>query len=170
MRVFLYAPAAFCGLAAACSGVAYNTTVADTPAARFAMAQSVTPGGTTEQAFVTRWGPPVQKVRDGAQTEFIYRNMHVPVWHRFPQFGDSERYVIVTFQYGLATGVRTSDGIACRASFNPRPPNYSFDLPVQIGLSGTCPLTGLWSNGASGQQTMVTDDASRLPGAGDAPK
>ena len=152
---------------AGCSGVAYNTTVANTPAARLAMAQCVRPGETTETQYVTRWGLPVQKVREGGQTEFIYRDMRDPVFV-VPQFGSSTEYVIVTFQYGLATAVRTSDGIDCRATFNPRPPNYGFDNPTQVQLAGSCPLDGLWGN-AEAQNTAshgargggVTDDAYR---------
>ncbi|MEM9343423.1 MAG: hypothetical protein AAGA87_10290 [Pseudomonadota bacterium] len=154
---------------AGCSGVAYNTTVANSPAARLAMAQFVQPGVTTERQYTTRWGLPVQKVREGAQTEFIYRDMRdvIPV---FPQFGSSTQYVIVTFQYGLATAVRTSDGIDCRATFTPRPPNYGFDNPTQVELVGSCPLQGLWGNDeaiagvgtAAGARTGgITDDRYR---------
>ncbi|MDU8943918.1 hypothetical protein [Ovoidimarina sediminis] len=169
---------------AGCSGVAYNTTVAATPAARLAMAMSVVPGETTEQGFMTRWGAPVQKIREGGQTEFVYRDMSELEWYHLPQFGDSTRYVIVTFQYGIATGVRTSDGIACRATFPPRPPNFALDNPTQVQLVGSCPLGGLWpgvggtgDGGSGGHPTgdapalapnggMVEDDAARYPGGG----
>lgn len=167
---------------AGCSGVAYNTTVAQSPASRLAMAMSVIPGETTEQGFMTRWGAPVQKVREGGQTEFVYRDMREAEWYHLPQFGDSTAYVIVTFQYGIATGVRTSDGIACRATFPPRPPNFGLDNPTQVELVGTCPLGGLWpasGDGAAGDGGgnggpsaapapnggMVADDAARFPGA-----
>ena len=130
-----------------CGGLAWNTDVASTPASRLAIAMSVQPGITTETALVTRWGHPVQKVREGAQTEFIYRSVLNPDWYTLPQFGDSNDYVIVTFQYGLATGVRTSDGIACRGSFMPRPPGYGFDNPTTVRLIGDCPLSGLWTAG-----------------------
>ncbi len=112
-----------------CAGVALSTRVADTESARLAMAMSVDPGLTTETMFTTRWGYPMQKVREGAQTEFVYRK-----WR------DSDHYVIVTFQSGLATGVRTSDGIACRATFVPRPPGYGWNDPTVVGLHGRCPL------------------------------
>lgn len=168
---------------AGCSGVAYNTTVAQSPASRLAMAMSVIPGETTERGFMTRWGAPVQKVREGGQTEFVYRDMREAEWYHLPQFGDSTAYVIVTFQYGIATGVRTSDGIACRATFPPRPPNFGLDNPTQVELVGTCPLAGLWpasgddaaggGGSANGGRSaalapnggMVADDAARYPGA-----
>ena len=162
---------------AGCSGVAYNTTVAQSPASRLAMAMSVIPGETTERGFMTRWGAPVQKVREGGQTEFVYRDMSEAEWYHLPQFGDSTRYVIVTFQYGIATGVRTSDGIACRATFPPRPPNFTLDNPTQVELVGTCPLGGLWPGSGDGVTDagsgagiapdggLVADDAARYPGA-----
>ncbi|MEM9031776.1 MAG: hypothetical protein AAGB18_03945 [Pseudomonadota bacterium] len=122
----------------ACSGVAWNTEVATTEAARTAMALSVVPGRTTETGFTTRWGNPTQKIREGGQTEFVYRDMtNLPGWY-YPQFGDSHNYVIVTFQYGLAAAVRTSDGIDCRGTFPPRPPNYLADNPATVRLVGAC--------------------------------
>jgi hypothetical protein len=147
---------------AGCGGLAWNTDVASTPASRLAMAMSVEPGITTETGFVTRWGHPVQKVREGGQTDFIYRNALNVEWHTLPQFGDSNDYVIVTFQYGLATGVRTSDGIACRGSFMPRPPGYGFDNPTTVRLIGTCPLSGLW-NGSGQSGLGETDTLIRNP-------
>ncbi len=135
MRATLFAPAL---MLAACGGVAWNTEVATTPEARTAMALFVEPGVTTETGFATRWGNPSQKVREGGQTEFIYRDMkNLPGWY-YPQFGDSHNYVIVTFQYGLATGVRTSDGIDCRGTFPPRPPGPGFDNPATVRLVGRC--------------------------------
>lgn len=134
---------ASCLTLAACSGLSWNTEVANTGAARLSMAESVVPGSTTERGLVTRWGYPTQKVREGGQTEYIYRDMsNLPGWY-FPQFGDSHRYVIVTFQYGIATGVRSSDGIDCRATFPPRPPGMVVDNPSTVKLVGTCapPLT-----------------------------
>ncbi len=133
-----------------CSGLAKNTTVASTPGSRAAMAEFVVPGHTTETAFTTRWGNPVQKVRRGAQTEFIYRDMRNASF-ALSQFGTSTEYVIVTFQYGMATGVRTSDEILCRGTFAPRPPNYTFDNPTRVELVGTCRA----DQGAGG----VTDDS-----------
>lgn len=120
-----------------CSGVAKNTTVASTSAARAAMADFVVPGHTTDTELTTRWGNPVQKVRRGAQTEFIYRDMRNSSF-ALAQFGTSTDYVIVTFQYGMATDVRTSDEIACRGTFTPRPPNYTFDNPTRVELIGSC--------------------------------
>ena len=101
------------------------------------MADFVVPGHTTETELTTRWGNPVQKVRRGAQTEFIYRDMRNSSF-ALAQFGTSTEYVIVTFQYGMATGVRTSDEIPCRGTFAPRPPNYTFDNPTRVELVGTC--------------------------------
>ena len=129
---------------AGCSEVAWNTTVANEPASRLAMARAVVPGQTTERDLILRWGAPTQKVREGAQTSFIYRDMRNPPDYYFPQFGTSERYVIVTFQYGIATGVTTSDDVPCRATFQPRPPNYGFDNPTTVHVAGDCPLSGLW--------------------------
>ncbi len=134
-------------LMAGCTGTAWNTEVANTPAARDEIARSVIPGTTTETAMVTRWGYPTQKIKDGAQTEFIYRDMRNPPGYIAPQFGDSQRYVIVTFQYGLATGVRTSDGIPCRGTFVPRPPGYGYGNPGTHRLAGSCPNEGLYAGG-----------------------
>lgn len=127
------------GLLASCNGgYAWNTEVASTRAARDAMANSVILGTTTETALTTRWGNPTQKVREGGQTEFIYRNMTNPRGFYVLQFGDSNDFVIVTFQYGLASGVRTSDGIHCHGTFPPRPPGPGFDNPSTVRLVGTC--------------------------------
>ena len=133
----------------ACSGLALDTRVADTPAARAAMAGSVVPGTTTETDLIGRWGRPVQKLRRGAQTEYVYRALFDPEAGIVnPWFGDSGRYVIVTFQYGLATGVRVSDEIDCRATFPPRPPGYLLDNPTQVRLVGDCAGRGGWGGGA----------------------
>lgn len=132
-----------CLALAACGGLAWNTEVAATAESRTAMALFVVPGATTETGFATRWGNPTQKIREGGQTEFVYRDMrNLPGWY-YPQFGTSHDYVIVTFQYGLATGVRTSDGIDCRGTFPPRPPGPGFDNPATVRLVGGCapPLT-----------------------------
>lgn len=127
----------FC-LLTACGGLSWNTEVAATPEARLAMASTVVPGATTETGFTTRWGNPTQKIREGGQTEFVYRSMRNPPGWYAPQFGDSQNYVIVTFQYGLATAVRTSDGIDCRATFPPRPPGHGFDTPSTVRPVGGC--------------------------------
>ncbi len=126
-----------------CGGLSWNSEVAATRDSRLAMASTVIPGATTETGFTTRWGNPTQKVREGGQMEFVYRSMKNPPGWYAPQFGDSRNYVIVTFQYGLATGVRTSDGIDCRATFPPRPPGFGYDNPSTVRLVGGCaaPLT-----------------------------
>ena len=129
---------AACAIFAACSGVSWNTEVAATRASRTAMALSVIPGTTTERGFATLWGNPTQKVREGGQTEFVYRSMRNPPGPYLLQFGDSQSYVIVTFQYGLAVAVRTSDGIDCRGTFPPRPPGHGFDTPSTVRLVGRC--------------------------------
>jgi hypothetical protein len=123
----------FCVCVASCTGLAWNTEVASTETARLSMAASVLPGQTTEKGLVTRWGNPTQKVREGGQTEFIYRSMKNP-----PGWYVPHNYVIVTFQYGLASGVRTSDGIECRGTFPPRPPSYVLDNPSTVRLVGAC--------------------------------
>ena len=136
MRLALFAS---CLALTACSGVAWNTRVADTPGARRAMADSVVPGTTTETALIARWGQPVQKIRDGGQTSYVYRNMRNPRGSfPFPDYGDSQNFVIVTFQYGLATGVTTTETAGCRATFTPRPPNYTFDNPTEVRLAAPC--------------------------------
>lgn len=120
---------------AGCGGVVYDTTVADTAEVRRAMVESVRIGATTETAFVTRWGPPLQKVQEGARTEFIYRRM-----------GDSTRFVIVTFDHGQASGVRSTETEACRATFAPRVPGYGFDRPdiaQPVGFCGAAQRPGV---------------------------
>lgn len=123
----------------ACGGVAYNTTVAATPAVRNAMVQSVVIGQTSEQEFATRWGRPVQKVREGAQVEWIYRDMSDSETHKLFNRGDSARFVIVTFQYGRAVAVRSNDTEKCRATFPPRPPGHGFDNPGTVHAIQNCP-------------------------------
>lgn len=117
---------------AACSGRAWNTTVANSAAVRTAMLSSVVIGQTTDRMFVTRWGRPTQIVREGGQESYIYRDI-VDAGSRVPvQFGDSRRYVIVDFQYGIATGARSSETVGCRATFPPRPPSYVLDNPSTV--------------------------------------
>lgn len=130
-----------------CSGLTWDTEVASTFAARTAMAEFVEPGSTTVTAFTTRWGKPTQKVREGGQTEFIYRDVKNPPGWLLPQFGNNEHYVIVTFQYGLATAVRTSDGIDCRGTFPPRPPGFDYDNPTTVKLVGKCAPPSWWRGG-----------------------
>lgn len=115
-----------------CGGIAWNTTLADHPQVRTAMLASVLPDKTTEKNFVSRWGNPTQKIREGAQVSYVYRNMSNPPGFYVPQFGTSADYVIVTFQYGLAIGAVSSDGEGCRATFPPRPPGPGFDNPSTV--------------------------------------
>lgn len=119
-------------LLAGCGGVAWNTTVADHPQVRSAMLSSVVPGRTTEKRFVAQWGNPTQKIREGAQVMFVYRNMSNPEGYYVPQFGNSASYVVVMFQYGLAIGAYSSDTEGCRATFAPRPPGQGFDNPSTV--------------------------------------
>lgn len=111
-----------------CGGIAWNTTVADRAETRRAMLMSVLPGVTTETAFVTRWGPPLQKVREGARTEFVYRN----------RGADGRDFVIVTFEHGVALGARSSETELCRATFPPQPPGFGFDRPGTVHPFGSC--------------------------------
>ncbi len=112
----------------ACGGVALNTTVADTADVRRAMVESFRVGITTETAFVTRWGPPAQKAREGARTEFIYRNVR----------GDGSLFVIATFDSALGTAIRSTETESCRATFAPRVPGYGFDRPDEVRPIGYC--------------------------------
>ena len=113
------------------------------------MVASVMPGVTTDEAFETRWGKPVQIIREGAQQAWIYRDMTNPPGPYFLQFGDSSKYVIVDFQYGVAVGARSSEMVGCRGTFAPRPTGYEFDNPstvhpVNCGQApayGTGPIT-----------------------------
>ncbi|MEM8631525.1 MAG: hypothetical protein AAGF74_09825 [Pseudomonadota bacterium] len=102
----------FAGLAGAvcvagCGGITSNTLVAEEPAGRHAMRASVTPGLSTEGDVLLRWGRPVAKNRQGGQTEWIYQNTD----------RSGSPFVIVTFQYGIATRVQTIDEPSefCRA-------------------------------------------------------
>jgi len=117
----------FCVFLASCGGVAWDTTVSDTPAVRMQMVQSLRIGETTDDAYVLRWGPPLQKAREGGREEFIYRRQN-----------DSVRFVIVTFDHGIATGVRSTETEACRATFSPRVPGYGFDRPGVVVPVGFC--------------------------------
>jgi hypothetical protein len=112
---------------AACGGVVWDTTVADSPDVRRAMVESVRIGQTTDDEFVLRWGPPLQKAREGGRVDFIYRRQK-----------QSADFVIVTFDYGVASGVRSTETEACRASFAPRVPGYGFDRPDIAMPVGWC--------------------------------
>ncbi len=116
----------------ACGGQAWNTTLADHPQVRSAMLASVHPGRTTEKRYVAQWGNPTQKIREGGQVSYVYRNMKNPPGYYAPQFGTSQAYVVVSFQYGLAIGAYSSDTEGCRATFAPRPPGQSFDNPSTV--------------------------------------
>ena len=116
----------------ACSGLSWNTTVAQTVAMRRAMLDSLDLGVTTESQFVTRWGLPTQRVREGAETRLIYRNMTNPEGYTFPQFGDSSSFVVAVFQYGRAVDGYSNDTEGCRATFAPRPPGQNFDNPTTV--------------------------------------
>ncbi|QMU58895.1 MAG: hypothetical protein GKR98_12220 [Boseongicola sp.] len=115
-----------------CGGLAWNATLANHPQVRADMLDSVKPGVTTEITHTSRWGNPTQKIREGAQTRFIYRDMSNPPEYRFPQFGDSSRYVVVIFQYGIAVSAYSSDNEGCRGTFAPRPPGAGFENPTTI--------------------------------------
>lgn len=156
----------------ACSGLTYSTTVAQSPATRLAMALSVVPGETTEKSFITRWGYPVQKIRNGGRVEYVYRDIRNRRVPHLPLQGDSDSYVIVTFQYGQAVGVRTSDGVECRAAFNPRPTEYFFDNPTVTKLAGPC-APGFGGAGSAAQPASlpapgVADDGFAAGGKGKA--
>lgn len=116
-----------CLALAACGGVAWDTTIADTAEVRRQMIDSVRVGVTTETAFVTRWGPPLQKVREGARTEYVYRRQQ-----------EHTRFVIVTFDHGVAVAVRSSESEACRGTFPKRIPGYGFDRPDPVTPAGWC--------------------------------
>lgn len=149
MRLFLLLPL----LLAGCGGLAYNTEVAEQFPVRLAMMASVEPGVTTETAFVTRWGNPTQKVREGAQVEYVYRDTSNPDDGEFRllRYGTSPHFVIVTFQYGLAVGARSSDTEGCRGTFPPQPPGFGFDTPATVYPMGNCV--------AAGQRQGVTDQS-----------
>lgn len=116
---------------AGCGGLAWNTTVADHPQVRQAMLASVQTG-MTEKSFTSRWGNPTQKIREGAQVSYVYRNTKNPSGYYAPQFGNSGQFVVVAFQYGLAVGAYSSDTQGCRATFAPRPPGHRFDNPTTV--------------------------------------
>jgi len=137
MKLLMITMTAIC--LAACDGTAWNTTVASNMAVRAQMAASVDAGRTPETEFVTRWGRPVQKVREGGQVEYIYRDILKDMDRRPVLTGDSENYVIVTFQHGIATAVRTSETEICRATFPPRPPGPAYGNPTVVAAIESCP-------------------------------
>lgn len=154
---------------AGCGGVAFNTTVANSAEVRWAMMDSFRPGVTTETGFVAQWGLPTQKVREGAETRFIYRDMRNPAgFHPVPQFGSSGNYVVAVFQFGIARYAYSSDTEGCRATFPPRPPGPGFDNPSTVHAvnCGLTPATGA----AVVPDGMGRASASDGPGGPDAGK
>ncbi len=143
-----------CLLLGGCGGVSWNTTVADHPQVRAAMVASVVPGKTTEKRFTRQWGLPTQKQREGGQVAYIYRNMKNLPGYFAPQFGNSQAFVVVVFQYGVAIGAYSSDSEGCRATFPPRPPGLGFDNPSTVHAVN-CGV--VYRGAGSGRQT---DDAS----------
>ncbi|MEO1578573.1 MAG: hypothetical protein AAFS05_07900 [Pseudomonadota bacterium] len=149
-------------LLAGCVGLSWDTTVAQTPATRAAMAQSVRIGETTERGMQARWGNPFQKIEEGAQTEYVYRRLN----------GYDTAYVIVTFRHGVATGLRTSDDEGCRGTFAPRVPGYGFDTAEVVWPVGPCgpdaitaQTGGFQVRGADGLfGTSLFEDAGAEPG------
>jgi hypothetical protein len=112
---------------AACGEIARDTRVADRAEVRRAMLDSVEIGRTTDDAFVLRWGPPHQKQREGGRTAFVYRSQL-----------QSERFVIVWFDYGIASGMASSETESCRGTFAPRIPGYGFDRIEPVHPVGWC--------------------------------
>jgi hypothetical protein len=112
---------------AACGEIALDTRVADRAEVRRAMVESVELGRTTDDAFVLRWGPPHQKSREGAREAFVYRSGL-----------QSERFVIVHFDYGIASAVASSETESCRGTFAPRVPGYGFDRIEPVHPTGWC--------------------------------
>lgn len=149
-------------LLSGCGGQAWNTTVADHPQVRSAMLASLEPGKTTETRFMAQWGQPTQKIREGAQTAYIYRNMTNPVDHLFPQFGDSNAYVVVLFQYGIATSAYSSDTEGCRATFAPRPPGAHFFNPTTVKPVNCGALAGAGTGRDKGVLAILRDYAGNL--------
>ena len=115
-----------------CGGIAWNTTVAESAGVRALMVESAVPGVTTEATYVTRWGNPTQKVREGGEVRYVYRNMRNADGYYVPHHGSSTDYVVVRFQYGLAVGAYSSDVEGCRGTFPPRPPGQGFDNPFVV--------------------------------------
>ena len=119
---------AVCVAVGGCGGLAWDTRMASQPATRLAMITSVEPGLTTEPQFVVRWGNPLQKAYDGGRVDYIYR----------ARTGDQADFVIVTFEYGVAIAVRSSETEGCRSSFAPRVPGYGWDTPDIVKPVGWC--------------------------------
>lgn len=146
-----------------CSGLAWNTTLADHPQVRNTMLDSVVPGQTTEAGFRARWGNPTQRVREGGQVSYVYRNMTNPPGFYFPQFGDSTAFVIVQFQYGVATTAYSSDSQGCRATFAPRPPGETFFNPTSVKPVNCGVAPGADAGRDKGLLAILTEMAGGAP-------
>lgn len=146
----------------ACGGVAWNTTVAEDPGVRRAMLDSLSVGVTTENQFITRWGRPTQRVREGAETRLIYRDMSNPDGYTFPQFGTSSAYVVAVFQYGRAVEGYSNDTEGCRGTFAPRPPGQAFDNPTTV-RPVNCSLSGLGPTPLTDQRYGTSFSANETP-------
>ena len=59
------------------------------------MLASVYPGQTTEKRFAAQWGNPTQKIHEGGQVSYVYRNMTNPAGYYLPQHGNSGAFVVV---------------------------------------------------------------------------
>lgn len=131
----------------ACGEIARDTRVADREEVRRAMVESVEIGRTTDNAYVLRWGQPHQKQREGGRTAFIYRSQL-----------QSENFVIVYFDYGIAAGVASSETESCRGTFAPRIPGYGFDRIEPVYPVGWC--------GPAGRPGVPLDSVGLGRGAG----
>ena len=131
--------------------------MADHGTVRWAMLAGIEPGRTTEVQVRLRWGNPTQIVREGAEKQFIYRNMTHPPDYWFPQFGDSTSYVVVVFQYGIATQAYSSDIEGCRATFPPRPPGPGFDNPTTVHPVNCGALPGQTATQTNNVPPLSTD-------------
>lgn len=147
----------------ACGEVAYNTRVADSPPTRQAMRDSVTLGYTTAGAHIARWGAPTQRIREGGQISFVYRNMRNPLLRLpVPQYGKSDQFAVVVFQYGVAAAVYTSDSQGCRGTFPQRPPGPGLPNPGTVRPVNCGDLTDyIDSDGEEGRIPM--EDGAMLP-------
>ncbi len=144
-----------------CGGLAYDTRVAHTMVTRLAMLDSISIGDTTETQFVTRWGNPLQKVRDGGRVEYIYRSLN----------GDPTAFVIVTFEYGVAIAARSTETEGCRASFAPRIPGYAGDTADIVKPIGWCENAvdpyvpqGFWQRAGDEVATVFEDVSGAISG------
>ena len=156
-----FLPFLYLTVVSSCGGIAWNNTVADDFAVRRAMVESLEIGQTTETQWTTRWGRPVQKVREGAQTDFIYRNLKDEKEGKLFFIGESTEYVIVSFQYGVAIGIVTSDDVDCRATFQARPPGQNWDYPGTTYPMQDCP--GRYVPGL-GEPLAITPDTFEMDG------